>query len=171
MNLVYRLLQLRLSALPSMLLAVTFTVIFLAAHFKPAAAQTTPQKQSASAPGAKANDSQVESAVSRFSRREEELPKGPTPRLGTAIPIYPAIGYRRAPTNPSETSVRICPATNCHLPKRVERHSSTTSSTRLIPKASASSGAFRVTMPVHCPSSYSRAPSMSCFFIGIQPIA
>ncbi len=85
MNLAHRS-QVRLSALPSMLLAVTFAVIFLAAHFKPAAAQTTPQKQSASAPGAKANDSQVESAVSRFSRPEEELPKGPTPRLGTGHP-------------------------------------------------------------------------------------
>ena len=76
-----------------MLVARTFTVIFLAAHSEPGAAQTATPKQSASAPGAKATDSQLESAVSRFSRREEELPKGPTPRTETVIPIYPAIGY------------------------------------------------------------------------------
>lgn len=86
MNLVYRLLQLRFSALPSMLVATTFTVIFLAAHSEPGAAQTVTPKQSASAPGAKATDSQLESAVSRFSRREEELPKGPTPRTGNGHP-------------------------------------------------------------------------------------
>ena len=80
------LLQIRFSALRSLLLIAAGSAVFLTAHGHPAAAQTAAPKQAAGAQNGKATDAQPETAVSRFSRSEQELPKGPAPRLGNGHP-------------------------------------------------------------------------------------
>jgi len=85
MNLAHRL-ALRSSASSSFLVAMTFAIIFAAAHSQPAAAQTPAPQTSASPSAAKASNSELESAVSRFSRPESELPTGPAPRMGNGHP-------------------------------------------------------------------------------------
>lgn len=85
MNLAHRL-PFRSSASTSFLVAITFTLIFLGARSEAAAAQTAAPQPSAGASAANASDSELQSAVSRFSRPEAELPKGPTPRMGNGHP-------------------------------------------------------------------------------------
>ena len=72
----------------SLFLATAFALMLLAAHSKPAAAQTTAPNQAAPAPAVDTNasNSELESAVSLFSRREGDLPKGPAPKTTEGHP-------------------------------------------------------------------------------------
>ena len=81
-------LQLRLPPLPKVLVATIFSIALLAAHSKLAVAQNAVPNQapSATATGAKTTNSELESAVSLFSRREEDLPKGPAPKTAQGHP-------------------------------------------------------------------------------------
>ena len=67
--------------------AVSLAVAFMASALS-ASAQTSAQNGAAASPSAKADQSNAElqSAVSQFSRREEDLPKGPTPRTEKGRP-------------------------------------------------------------------------------------
>ncbi|MGB9069739.1 MAG: hypothetical protein WCC21_14305 [Candidatus Acidiferrales bacterium] len=65
----------------------TISIASFAASSK-AAPQKSPSTQSSAAAnsGGKQSTSELESAVSQFSRREEDLPKGPTPRMADGHP-------------------------------------------------------------------------------------
>jgi len=70
-----------------LLLSISFAIIPLAFHLKPARAQTVAPSQATSpSAGAKLTNSAVEPALPSFSRREEDLPKGSAPRTGQGHP-------------------------------------------------------------------------------------
>jgi hypothetical protein len=81
-------LRLRLPPLSNVFVATAFSIALLAAHSKPAIAQTAAPNEVPTAPaaGTKTTNSELESAVSRFSRREEDLPKGPAPKTAQGHP-------------------------------------------------------------------------------------
>ena len=82
--------RLTLRARP-LVLAASLAVALVIASFaagSDAAAQTSAQNAPAASASPKSDQSNAElqSAVSQFSRREEDLPKGPTPRTGSGHP-------------------------------------------------------------------------------------